>query len=168
VVALLALLPERFAPDVQAANFAYYEPRCGHGSSLSRGLHAVVAARLGLVELAERYFRATAALDLEDRSGASNGGIRIAALGALWQTVVFGFSGVTLCPDGIALSPHLPASWQGLAYRLHWRGRVLHVRFDQRARSLTATLEQGAPMRLCVDGQQHTLQPQAALRLMFS
>ncbi len=47
VVALLALLPEEFAGDTGARNFRYYEPRCSHGSSLSRAMHGLVAARLG-------------------------------------------------------------------------------------------------------------------------
>ena len=47
VVALLGLLPEEFVGETGATNFRYYEPRCGHGSSLSRAMHALVAARLG-------------------------------------------------------------------------------------------------------------------------
>jgi len=57
VVALLALLGEEFPARVSEANLRYYEPRCGHGSSLSRSMHAIVAARLGDVSMAERYFR---------------------------------------------------------------------------------------------------------------
>ena len=37
-------------------NFHYYEPRCGHGSSLSPAMHGLVAARLGQSEMALRYF----------------------------------------------------------------------------------------------------------------
>ena len=59
VVALFAMLPDAYDKKVQATNFRYYEPRCGHGSSLSRGLHALVA-RLGDIDLAERYFHETA------------------------------------------------------------------------------------------------------------
>ena len=47
VVALLALLPEEFPGDTGTRNFRYYEPRCSHGSSLSRAMHGLVAARLG-------------------------------------------------------------------------------------------------------------------------
>ena len=36
VLMLLALLPEHFEPRVLDANFQYYEPRCAHGSSLTR------------------------------------------------------------------------------------------------------------------------------------
>ena len=52
VVLLLYLLWDRFPPPVRDANFRYYEPRTGHGSSLSPAIHALVAARLGDVELA--------------------------------------------------------------------------------------------------------------------
>ena len=47
VVALLGLLPEEFPGDSGRTNFRYYEPRCGHGSSLSGAMHGLVAARLG-------------------------------------------------------------------------------------------------------------------------
>jgi trehalose/maltose hydrolase-like predicted phosphorylase len=47
VVALVGLLPEEFASDHADVNFRYYEPRCGHGSSLSGAMHGLVAARLG-------------------------------------------------------------------------------------------------------------------------
>ncbi len=96
VVMLLALLPDRFDRRVREANFRFYEPRCGHGSSLSRGAHALVAARLGEVDLAERYFRETAAIDLEDTTGTGAGGVHMAALGGLWQAAVFGFAGLGL------------------------------------------------------------------------
>ena len=47
VVMLLALLPDECDARRAAANFRFYEPRCGHGSSLSRGMHALVARPAG-------------------------------------------------------------------------------------------------------------------------
>ena len=96
VVALLGLLPEEFAGDTGARNFRYYEPRCSHGSSLSRAMHGLVAARLGYAEMALRYFRQTAAIDLADTHAAIDGGVHIAALGGIWLTAVFGFAGLSL------------------------------------------------------------------------
>src|SRR5271168_3021883 len=61
VVALLALLPEEFPGAMAKANFRYYETRCAHGSSLSAGVHALVAARLGDADTALRYLRQAAA-----------------------------------------------------------------------------------------------------------
>jgi trehalose/maltose hydrolase-like predicted phosphorylase len=73
VVALLGLLPEEFPGDSGRANFRYYEPRCGHGSSLSGAMHALVAARLGYSDLALRYFQHAAAIDLADNHTATAG-----------------------------------------------------------------------------------------------
>jgi trehalose/maltose hydrolase-like predicted phosphorylase len=158
VVALFAMLPDAYDEQVQAANFRYYEPRCGHGSSLSRGLHALVAARLGDVDLAKRYFRETAAIDLADTTTGSAGGVHIAALGGLWQAAVFGFAGLSWRDDGIALEPHLPAEWEAMEFRICWRKRWVHVRIDGASRLLVATLETGEPMAISVCGERHELQ----------
>src|SRR3974377_1574298 len=64
VVALIALLPDEVPGRAAKSNFRYYEPRCAHGSSLSAGIHALVAARLGETETALRFLRHSAAVDL--------------------------------------------------------------------------------------------------------
>ena len=165
VVALLGLLPEEFVGDTGVANFQYYEPRCGHGSSLSRAMHGLVAARLGYSELALRYFRQTAAIDLADTHVAIDGGIHIAALGGVWLTTVFGFAGVSLRNDGVAIDPQLPAGWSSLGFGFQWRGRRLTIRIDQAKQSLKATLEEGEPMTLVIEGTSHRLRRKQALRV---
>jgi trehalose/maltose hydrolase-like predicted phosphorylase len=156
---LLALLPDRFPRAVQAANFQYYEARCGHGSSLSPAIHALVAARLGEMEAAERYFREAAGIDLEDGMGNASEGVHMAALGGLWQAVVFGFAGVSLRPEGLELAPRLPASWQSLRFRVQWHGRQVAVHLDGQARAASATLERGEPMTVRVGPGEHRLTP---------
>ena len=74
VVMLLALLPDRFDPQRAGLELSLLRAPAGHGSSLSRAMHAVVATRLGDVDLAERYFRETAATDLEDTTTGIAGG----------------------------------------------------------------------------------------------
>jgi len=157
VVALLALLPEEFPAESGAANFGYYEPICGHGSSLSRALHALAAARLGETEMALQFFQQTAAIDLADTHVAIAGGVHIAALGGLWQIAVLGFAGLSLRPDAIAIDPRPPASWLGLTFSVRWRGRALKIRIDQSAARLEATLSAGEAMNLFVRGERHEL-----------
>jgi trehalose/maltose hydrolase-like predicted phosphorylase len=157
VVALLALLPDAFPAGTGAVNFAYYEPRCGQGSSLSRAMHGLAAARLGETATALRYFRETAATDLADTHVAIGGGIHIAALGGLWQMAVLGFGGVSLRADGLGLDPRLPADWRSLAFSLQWRGRHLKVRIGPAATRLDIELLSGEPMGLFVDGARHEL-----------
>ena len=167
VVALLALLPEEFADQTGAQNFQYYEPRCSHGSSLSRPMHGIVAARLGYSDMALRFFQETAAIDLADTHVAIAGGIHIAALGGLWQIAVFGFAGVSLRDDGIEIRPNLPAIWHSLKFALQWRGRHLNIRVDQVGQCLDVTMEVGKPMNLYVENRTHVLIDGAPLHLLL-
>jgi len=145
VVALIALLPEEFPDTMAETNFRYYEPRCAHGSSLSTGMHALVAARLGDAPMALRYLRATAATDL-DLDPNSAGGVHIAGLGALWQAVVIGFGGLDLNGDTLGIDPRLPPQWRSLSFRVCWRGRSVAIRIA--GNTVQATLMEGEGMEM--------------------
>jgi trehalose/maltose hydrolase-like predicted phosphorylase len=156
VVALIALLPEEFPGAMAETNFRHYEPRCAHGSSLSTGMHALVAARLGDTEMALRYLRATAATGL-DPGPNSAGGVRIAALGALWQAVILGFAGLDLKGKIVGLDPRLPPQWRSLSFRLCWRGRSVAIRIV--GRTLKATLLEGEAMDIRIAARTRKLSP---------
>ena len=127
VVLLIFLLWDRFTPEVRAANFDFYEPRCAQGSSLSPAIHALVAARLGRTELACRYFHQAASIDLDNNMGNAAGGVHAGALGALWQAAVLGFAGFHPRGDRLEFDPRLPPYWKSLRCRLQWRGRSVLV-----------------------------------------
>jgi kojibiose phosphorylase len=130
VVMLLALLWDELPPAVRRASFLYYEPRTAHGSSLSPGVHALVALRLGLFDLAERYLDQTASIDLGNTMGNAAGGVHAAALGSLWQAVVRGAAGIRPALDdeeALAIEPRLPPPFRSLAFPLAFRGRWLQV-----------------------------------------
>lgn len=152
VVMLLILLWERYTPEQRAANFAYYEPRTSHDSSLSYSFHALYAARLGRLELAERYLRRAALIDLDlTRPGyaGATGGVHIAALGGMWQALALGFLGAQPGDDGLRLAPHIPPHWGALRMPLTWRGALLRV--DARPSGAVAvTVERGGPARVAL------------------
>jgi alpha,alpha-trehalose phosphorylase len=128
VLMLPHLFPEAFPPDVLAANYRYYEPITDHGSSLSPAIHAALAARLGLREDAERYWRQSLWLDLSNVMGNSTLGVHLACMGGTWQALVFGFLGVRFADTGPAANPEagarLPEKWRSVSLELLWRGRV--------------------------------------------
>ena len=162
VVALMALLPEEFPGAAAKANFRHYEPRCAHGSSLSAGIHALVAARLGDAEMALRYLREAAAADLElDPNSA--GGVRIAGLGGLWQAVMLGFAGLDLRGDTLGIDPRLPPQWRSLSFRVCWRGRSVAIRIV--GRTVEATLVEGEPMEMRIAAATRKLTPGAPLQV---
>ena len=165
VVALLGLLPEEFVGETGAKNFDYYEPRCGHGSSLSRAMHGMVAARLGRSETALRYFQQTGAIDLADTHAAIDGGVHIAALGGIWMTAVLGFAGLSLRSDGMGIDPQLPPTWRSLGFRVQWRGRHLRIKIVPGGQLVEATLEAGEPMSLVVCGEPYELRRHRTLRV---
>jgi HAD superfamily hydrolase (TIGR01509 family) len=147
VVALIAMLPQAFEGASALANFRYYEPRCGHGSSLSPAMHALVAAQLGDTEMALRYLRDISHFDADP---ASAGGVRIAGLGGIWQAVVMGFGGLDLSGDVPAFDPKLPKAWRGLSYEALWRGRRFAVRVTPDAADVT--LAEGEPTEARIGG----------------
>ena len=157
VVALLGLLPEEFPGYSAAENFRYYEPRCSHGSSLSGAMHALVAARLGYSDLALRYFQHSVAIDLADTHTMIAGGLHMAALGGTWLTAIFGFAGLSLRNDEVALNPKLPASWKIMDFGMEWRGRRLKIRINAEDRVIQAKLQTGESMALLVNGRKHEL-----------
>lgn len=168
VVALLALLPETFAAQSGADNYRFYEPRCGHGSSLSRALHGLVAGRLGQSQAALAYFTQTAAIDLADTHVAIAGGVHIAAQGGLWMIAVFGFAGLSIQDGELAIDPQLPEAWENLRFPLQWRGRHLRVSIQCAGSRLVVELEAGAPMMMRVNGLSHALSKAVSLQVVFA
>ena len=163
VVALLGLLPEEFPGDSGRANFRYYEPRCGHGSSLSGAMHGLVAARLGDSDLALRYFQHAAAIDLADNHTTIAGGLHMAALGGTWLTAILGFAGLSSRSDGIAFNPKLPASWRTLKFGIEWRGHRLRIGIDGAEQLFHATLVAGDPVALFVNDRRHEVRCDQAM-----
>jgi trehalose/maltose hydrolase-like predicted phosphorylase len=139
VVMLLAVLGERWSRATHAANFGYYEPLTVHDSSLSPPVHALVAARLGDLDTAERYLREAIRLDLDFEHGVTAaGGVHIATLGGVWQALVLGFGGTTVAGGEPGFTPHVPASWGSLRFRVRWRGTLLQVTATGTTAAVTA------------------------------
>ncbi len=143
VVLLLYLLRDRYSADVQRANWLYYEPRTAHDSSLSPLAYALVAANVGMVDWAHRYFLRTAMLDLLGTGPHWNLGVHTAAMGGAWLSVVHGFCQLDLRDDGVHLLdwPRLPADWRAVRLTLWWHGHCVGVRVTPQ--TVTFTVEGG-------------------------
>ena len=139
-------------------SFHYYEPRTAHGSSLSPGVHALVAARLGLSELAARYLEQTADIDLGNNMGNAAGGIHAAAMGSLWQAIVFGVAGLrqdSNDPEVLFVEPNLAAGMRRVSLPFKIRGRTLEFHISRHAIELS--VEAGpAPLEVVVSGPSGT------------
>jgi len=152
VVLLLYLLENEFSEEIIKENFDYYELRTGHGSSLSPSMYGLVAARLGLMDMAMRYFYQAATIDLSNNMGNAAGGIHAAALGGLWQQVIMGFAGVRVDEEGISLHPKLPERWSRLRFSLYWRNRRLYCDVE-RGKQITVVVKDKSEIKAGIFGK---------------
>jgi kojibiose phosphorylase len=155
VVMGVYLLWDQLPAEVRLANFLHYEPRTGHGSSLSPSMHALVAARLGEEDLAKQYLKQAAEIDLGNNMGNAAGGVHAAAIGGLWQAVVFGFAGLQTHATGLSFNPHLLAHWHKLSFPLEWRGR--HLRISIAHKNIEVSVAGQEPLEMRVGDSSATL-----------
>lgn len=133
VLMLMMLFPDNYTDEEVRTAWDYYLPYTTHDSSLSAGAHAIVAARLGMMDEAWRFWRMGQGIDLDIEHGGAAEGIHIANAGAMWQMAVFGFAGMRtamgtqaeICP--LTFKPRLPKAWSRLAFPVVWKGIPAHV-----------------------------------------
>lgn len=132
VIAMMALFPEDFSAETVAANWAYYEPRTEHGSSLSACMYALTACRLGKPELAWDLFLRTAGIDMtgggkEWAGEIYIGGTHPAANGGAWMIAALGFAGLEMKNGQPVIHPHLPEQITRLSFPITAGGKRLRV-----------------------------------------
>ncbi len=150
VVTLMNLLPWKFTAGQKRVAYGFYEPKTVHDSSLSYAPHAVMAARLGMLKQAYRYFRDCAYLDLADIQLNTICGLHFANLGGTWQAVIQGFAGLWQHGNRLHLDPHLPPAWKALRFRLQYKGAILRVTVTRRTTTVTMEKAGTRPVELRV------------------
>lgn len=132
VLMLMALLPEEFSRAEIEAAWNYYEPITLHDSTLSFGMHALVAARLNKQAEAKEYFEKAVYMDLKDvMQNTAREGIHTAALGAAWQALVYGFCGLSAEPGEPRCTPKLPEEIRSAAFTVFRDGSWYDVSVDR-------------------------------------
>jgi kojibiose phosphorylase len=88
-------------------------------------------------------------IDLNNNMGNAAGGVHAAALGGLWQAIVFGFAGLRTHSDGISFAPSLLSEWSRLAFPLKWRGREVRVALEPEATRVASFGSE--PLKVCLE-----------------
>jgi len=160
VVMLMYLLADQFDDRTVRANFEFYEPRTQHASSLSHGVHGLVAARLGLHEKAGNYMRRSMGMDLHDEMDNAAWGIHMAASGMNYVAVTQGYGGTRFTDGKLHVNPHLPAHWQGLTFRTFAGGALAEVSVSGNGTVSVSNLPVSkAKLTIVLAGKEFTLQP---------
>ena len=132
-------------------SFEYYEAITTHDSSLSNCIYAIMAARLGDAERAERYFSRCVGTDTSDRNGNTKDGLHIANMGGVYRVLTAGFGGVKITGQGLSLFPVLPAEIRRIQFPVYYMGRRLLVTAENNL--CTVKLFEGDPLNVEVFGR---------------
>ena len=142
---------EDFTPEEVARDLAYYEARTVRDSSLSAAVQAVVCAQAEHPDLALRYLRECALVDLRDLQGDTAKGLHLAAVGGAWLALVAGLGGLREDREELEIAPLLPASLTRTAWSVTWHGRLLRVETTREGTTVTLLRGEG-PVTVVVDG----------------
>ena len=147
-----------FSPEQKRRDFDYYECITVRDSSLSASIQGIMAAEVGHLDLAYRYFRETACIDLHDLAGNTDDGVHLASMAGTWLVAVAGFGGMRDHGDKLTFAPRLPNQLSRVSVRLQYQGRRLRVEIDRN--DVHYELLAGEPLDLHHHGQEITLEPE--------
>ena len=151
VLMMLYLYNTSFPRQIKRINYDYYLPRTIHESSLSPAIHSILAAELGDMEAAVRFFGYATRLDLDNYNRNTREGLHITSIAMAWANIVYGFAGLRSDGDPLRFAPNLPERWGRLCFSLRYRGRVIRV--DMERRRTHFRLLEGEPVSLEIYGK---------------
>ncbi|MEN6662627.1 MAG: glycosyl hydrolase family 65 protein [Phycisphaerae bacterium] len=122
-----------YTPAEKRANYEYYEARTIHESSLSPGVHSILATELGKMDQAVEFLRYMARLDLDNYNRNSEQGLHTTAMSGAWMSAVYGLGGMRTDGEKLSFRPALPAELKGLRFRIVHHGSTIEVALSGQA-----------------------------------
>ena len=111
-------------------SFDYYLPKTTHDSSLSKCIHAIVAFRLGKIDLGYEYLEDIAKIDMENTHHNTEHGIHIANSGGIYLTILYGILGFRIKDEKIIFRPVLPKEIKSLKFKLFYKNTEINVKLN--------------------------------------
>lgn len=146
ILMLMYLYPEWYSQETTRVNYEFYAQRCIHESSLSPGIHAILACRLGLTRQAKAFFKYATRLDLDDYNNNTGEGLHNTGIAAAWSVIVFGFAGLRAFEETPALRPFLPENWTGYTFQVLLK--KTRIQIEVSAQGVTLTKLEGPSLLL--------------------
>ncbi len=113
-------------------NYDYYEARTIHESSLSPGIHSILAAELGMKKEADEFFQYMTRLDLDNYNKNTDQGLHVTSMSGAYLNILYGYGGFRSDYDKLFFAPSIPAHWKSLSFKMMYRGSVLKITIDQK------------------------------------
>jgi alpha,alpha-trehalose phosphorylase len=159
LVLAMFLLGDEFSIEEKKCNFDYYDPLTTGDSSLSVGIQSIVAFELGYLEKANEYARYAVLMDLADIGGNVSDGVHMAAMGATWMVLAYGFAGMRDYDGQLSFNPVQFEGQGRIRFPLTVRGQRIEV--DMKSDCTTYTLLQGDGLVIRHINEEVSLSPDA-------
>lgn len=128
-------LPE----DYVERNLHYYLERTSHGSTLSRVVHAQLAAMVDDQELAWKLYQEALYSDYRDIQGGTTAeGIHAGVMAATLFIPLTTFAGLDIREEQLVFEPNLPEAWESIRFNMTIRETDFSVNVTKEALILTA------------------------------
>ena len=150
IVLLMFLCSNEFTPEMRRKVFDFYEPRTIHDSSLSAGIHSIVACDIGSTEEAYGYLKQACRMDLDNVNRNTWAGIHAACMGSCYMMIVNGYAGMRVYDNALHFKPYIPENWQGYTFKVVFQGSTVEVKIT--AEKTTYQLLSGSSVSL-YDGE---------------
>lgn len=144
--------------DTIKRNFDFYEPITVHESSLSPCIHSILASKIGYKDKAYEMYLRTARLDLDDYNNDTEDGCHTTSMSGSWLSIVKGFGGMRVIDDMLHFNPFVPKQWDGYAFKISFRGSLLHVKVSKESTEILNNSSEPVKVNLC--GVERILQPE--------
>jgi kojibiose phosphorylase len=162
-ILLFNLFPHEFSEDTKRKTLAYYEPRTLHYSSLSPGVYALAAARLGMDKLAAKHWHLSLIMDLEDVKHESAKALHTPTSGEVYSILTAGFAGLSPNGDALELDPHLPKGWKSIKFNYTWKG--CNLSFTVTPKQVTVKSTGRRTITLFIKGNKNIIKPNKNYKL---
>ena len=131
VLMLFHLLSERFDQETKKSNYDFYESRTIHDSSMSGGIHSIIASDIGNKEDAVKHYLRSARMDLDDYNTNTWEGLHITSFCNTWCSIAYGFGGLRFKDGIVHLSPYVPDGWNGYSFSIKHKNRTIKLKVEK-------------------------------------
>lgn len=127
IVLLIYLYSHEFTQEMKRRIYDFYEPKTIHDSSLSAGIHCIVAQDIGYAAEAYGYLKQASRMDLDNVNRNTCNGVHSACQGSTYMMIVNGYAGMRDYDCKLHFKPAIPAHWKQYSFKLAHRGSRLGV-----------------------------------------
>lgn len=154
-----------FTIETIRKNFEFYEPLTVHESSLSPGIHSIVASKIGNKQKAYELYLRTARIDLDDYNNEVADGLHITSMAGTWLSIVKGFGGMRVKDNMLQLNPQIPEKWNAFAFNIVFRENQLSVKIEKK--QLYIHNIKGSSIDLFVDNKRVHVKAESQEKIMI-